>query len=43
VLSDSVQLPLFEAEPIALAVGSHETSSTKRERAHLSLMWKQPD
>jgi putative transposase len=42
-LPDIVQLPLFEAEPIALAAGSDETSSTKRGRAHLSLMWQKPD
>ena len=42
-LSDMVQLPLFDAETIALAVGSDETSSTKQERTHLALIWQKHD
>lgn len=38
-----VQLPLFDTETVALAVGSGETSSTKRERSHLSLIWQKRD
>jgi hypothetical protein len=38
-----VQLPLFDAETVALAVGSDETSSTKREQPHLSLIWQKRD
>lgn len=38
-----VQLPLFDQETVALAVGSHETSSQIRERPHLSLIWQKRD
>jgi len=38
-----VQLPLFDPKTVALAVGSHETSSQIRERPHLSLIWQKRD
>lgn len=38
-----VQFPLFEIERITIAVGSEETSSPKRERSHLSLLWHKHD
>ena len=41
--SGFVQLPLFETESIAVAVGSDETGSLKRERSHLSLIWHKHD